>query len=126
VPTERKVGTLSSDQESSPLVRPYAVTGGRTRPRYQLAVEALVSTTPRGSAMTHGMNPEHQTICDLCLEIKSVAEVAALLSMPLGVARVLVGDMAEAGYVSVQQPGHAEGKPDLALLERVLVGLRNL
>jgi hypothetical protein len=117
---------LSSDHESSPLVRPYAVTGGRTRPRYELAVEALVTTTPRGTAVTYGMVPEHQAICDMCLEIKSVAEVAALLSMPLGVTRVLVGDMAEAGLVSVQQPGHAEGKPDIALLERVLVGLRNL
>jgi hypothetical protein len=118
---------LSSDQgDSSPLVRPYAVTGGRTRPRYQLAIEALVTTTTRGRSATFGLVPEQRSICDLCTEIKSVAEIAALLKMPLGVTRVIVGDLAESGLVSVDQPGASEGQPDLALLERVLIGLRNL
>ena len=118
---------VSSGHDSSPLVRPYAMTGGRTRPRYQLAIEALVSTTARGRSSAFGLVPEHRSICDLCIDMKSVAEIAALLRMPLGVARVLVGDMAESGLVSVQQPGSAEGgQPDLALLERVLLGLRNL
>jgi hypothetical protein len=118
---------LSSDHdESSPLVRPYAVTGGRTRPRYQLAIEALVTTTARGRSTTFGLVPEQRSICDLCAEIKSVAEIAALLKMPLGVARVIVGDLAEGGLVTVDQPGSNDGLPDLALLERVLIGLRNL
>jgi len=48
------------------------------------------------------------------------------MRMPLGVARVMVGDMAEAGLIAVHQSNTTEGKPDLALLERVLIGLRNL
>ncbi|HEY3869398.1 MAG TPA: DUF742 domain-containing protein [Actinocrinis sp.] len=107
-------------------MRPYAITGGRTRARYQLAIEALVSTTPRGRTSGYGLIPEHQRICDLCGQVKSVAEIAALMRMPLGVARVMVGDMAEAGLIAVHQPETNEGKPDLALLERVLIGLRNL
>ncbi len=79
-----------------PLVRPYAMTGGRTRPRYQLAIEALVSTTADPAHLAT-LLPEHQRICHLCREVKSVAEVSALLSMPLGVARILVADLAEAG-----------------------------
>ncbi len=71
----------------NPLVRPYAMTGGRTRPRYQLAIEALVSTTA-DPARLQGQLPEHQRICRLCQEIKSVAEISALLSIPLGVARI--------------------------------------
>jgi Protein of unknown function (DUF742) len=102
------------------------MTGGRTRARYQLAIEALVSTTPRGRSAGYGLIPEHQRICDLCVEVKSLAEIAALMRMPLGVARVMVGDMAETGLIAVHQPSTAEGKPDLALLERVLPGLRNL
>ncbi|HET9169846.1 MAG TPA: DUF742 domain-containing protein [Actinospica sp.] len=102
------------------------MTGGRTRARYQLALEALVTTTPQGRNPGYGLMPEHQRICELCVEIKSLAEIAALMRMPLGVARVMVGDMAESGLIAVQQPGTAEGKPDLALLERVLLGLRNL
>jgi hypothetical protein len=46
--------------------------------------------------------------------------------MPLGVIRVLIGDMSDAGLVTVQQPGENDGQPNLALLERVLIGLRNL
>ncbi|MER6096849.1 DUF742 domain-containing protein [Streptomyces sp. NPDC001728] len=112
----------------NPLVRPYAMTGGRTRPRYQLAIEALVSTTADPSRL-QGQLPEHQRICQLCFEIKSVAEISALLSIPLGVARILVADLAEAGLVAIHQPGGDEtagGQPDVTLLERVLSGLRKL
>jgi hypothetical protein len=104
------------------------MTGGRTRPRYQLAIEALISTTA-DPAQLMGLLPEHQRICHLCREVKSVAEVSALLSMPLGVARILVADLAEAGLVAIHQPGGDEsngGAPDVTLLERVLSGLRKL
>ncbi|MDT0322629.1 DUF742 domain-containing protein [Streptomyces millisiae] len=115
-------------EPQQPLVRPYAMTGGRTRPRYQLAIEALVSTTA-DPVQLQGQLPEHQRICQLCYEVKSVAEVSALLSLPLGVARILVADLAEAGLVAIHQPGHdgdPGGQPDVTLLERVLSGLRKL
>ncbi|MEU9699654.1 DUF742 domain-containing protein [Streptomyces sp. NPDC014870] len=118
----------SQSGNNNPLVRPYAMTGGRTRPRYQLAIEALVSTTADPSRL-QGQLPEHQRICRLCFEIKSVAEISALLSIPLGVARILVADLAEAGLVAIHQPGGDEaagGQPDVTLLERVLSGLRKL
>ncbi|MFC9792565.1 DUF742 domain-containing protein [Streptomyces sp. NPDC057695] len=121
-------GSSSSGGAHNPLVRPYAMTGGRTRPRYQLAIEALVSTTADPSRL-QGQLPEHQRICRLCFEIKSVAEISALLSIPLGVARILVADLAEAGLVAIHQPGGDEaagGQPDVTLLERVLSGLRKL
>ncbi|WP_329311892.1 DUF742 domain-containing protein [Streptomyces sp. NBC_01262] len=114
--------------DGAPLVRPYAMTGGRTRPRYQLAIEALVSTTAE-PAQLRGQLPEHQRICILCKDIKSVAEISALLTIPLGVARILVADLAEAGLVAIHQPGGDEaagGQPDVTLLERVLSGLRKL
>lgn len=63
------------DEGDQPLVRPYAMTGGRTRPRYQLAIEALISTTADPAALM-GLLPEHQRICHLCREVKSVAEVS--------------------------------------------------
>jgi hypothetical protein len=116
-----------SEQES--LIRPYAMTGGRTKPRYQLALEALVSTSAHPDRIAE-LLPEHQRICDLCMELKSVAEVSALLHMPLGVARILVADLAEAGLVAIHQPAaagdDADGQPDVTLLERVLSGLRKL
>ncbi|WP_438485701.1 DUF742 domain-containing protein [Streptomyces sp. S186] len=127
-PRPRPEPTAPTGGAHNPLVRPYAMTGGRTRPRYQLAIEALVSTTA-DPAKLQGQLPEHQRICHLCREIKSVAEISALLSIPLGVARILVADLAEAGLVAIHQPGGDEtagGQPDVTLLERVLSGLRKL
>jgi uncharacterized protein DUF742 len=117
---------VGSDDGPSPFVRPYAVTGGRTESHARLAIEALVTTTDRGWRAMHTLVPEYEQVCQLCTEFKSVAEIAALLNMPLGVAGVIVGDLAEGGLVAVQQTGTQEGAPDLALLERVLIGLRNL
>ena len=117
-----------AEPDEEPLIRPYAMTGGRTRPRYQLAIEALVSTTAAPERVVT-LLPEHQRICNLCLDIKSVAEISALLSMPLGVARILVADLAESGLVAIHQPaagGESGGTPDVTLLERVLSGLRKL
>ncbi|NYI06570.1 DUF742 domain-containing protein [Allostreptomyces psammosilenae] len=114
------------EDDGEPLVRPYAMTGGRTRPRYQLAIEALVQTTGQAQGVS-GLLPEHQQICRLCQDVKSVAEISALLTIPLGVARILVADLAEAGVVAIHQPGGADaGQPDVTLLERVLSGLRKL
>ncbi|WP_217577132.1 DUF742 domain-containing protein, partial [Streptomyces sp. GbtcB7] len=70
-----------------------------------------------------GQLPVHQRICNLCREIKSVGEISALLSIPLGVARILVAVLAEAGLVAIHQPGgdvDAGGPPDVALLGRVV------
>ncbi|WP_346777092.1 DUF742 domain-containing protein [Streptomyces sp. HNM0575] len=117
---------MNEPDRSSPFVRPYAVTRGRTRARYEFALEALVSTAVGARQQRLKLPPEQRAICDLCVEIKSVAEVSALLGMPLGVARILVADLSVKGLVSVEQPGNVEGRPDVSLLERVLVGLRSL
>jgi hypothetical protein len=117
--------TVGPERGPSSFVRPYAVTGGRTKAHAQLAIEALVTTTARGRDTMYTLVPEYETVCRLCTEFKSVAEVAALLKMPLGVAGVIVGDLAEYGLVSVEAP-NADSVPDMQLLERVLIGLQNL
>jgi hypothetical protein len=114
-----------SRQEPGRLVRPYAMTGGRTRPAHDdLELETLVSTTALGETVT--LSLERRSIALLCRDILSVAEISARLDLPLGVARVLVGDMAEEGLVTVHRPASVGDRPDLALLERVLYGLRTI
>lgn len=109
------------------IVRPYAWTGGRTRPVYDLAIETLVSIGTAGRDPSRIPQYEHRAVAELCREPRSVAEVAALLTLPLGVARVLIGDMASQGTVVVHQTASTSGDvPDLALMERVLSGLRRL
>jgi len=116
---------LAADEGSS-LVRPYAVTGGRTKPRYQLQIEAMVAASHYEARDLSVLSPECQSILGFCRDWRSVAEISAVLRMPLGVARVLIGDMAVEGLVRVHQADHAHGRPDLNLLERVLSGLRKL
>ncbi|MGH9285683.1 MAG: DUF742 domain-containing protein [Acidimicrobiales bacterium] len=109
------------------LVRPYALTGGRTRTRFSdLAIEALVVTTSAAGGAPPAAALERRTIAELCMTPISVAEISAHLKVPLGVARVLVGDMAEDGLVQIRRPSSGDGRPDVALLERVLNGIRAL
>jgi hypothetical protein len=108
-------------------VRPYTWTRGRTKSGLDLAIETLVSTSQRGREQMGMLQVEHRAVAELCEQTRSVAEVAALLSLPLGVARVLLGDMAGLGVVTVHRTASSAGnKPDLALMERVLSGLRRL
>jgi hypothetical protein len=106
------------------LVRPYTVTQGRTQPRYQLEIEAMVAAAHYDMRDLQMLSPECQAILKFCRDWQSVAEISAVLQMPLGVARILVADMAVEGLVRIQQPNHAQGGPDVELLERVLSGLR--
>jgi hypothetical protein len=117
---------LDESVSTSPLVRPYAVTGGRTRPRYQLQLEAMVAASAYEPRDLSVLSPECQAILGFCRDWRSVAEISAVLRLPLGVARVLVADMAVDGLVRIHQTDHIEGRPDLNLLERVLSGLRKL
>jgi hypothetical protein len=108
-------------------VRPYTWTRGRTKSGLDLAIETLVSTSQRGRDQIGLLQVEHRSVAELCEQTRSVAEVAALMSLPLGVARVLLGDMAGLGIVTVHQTASSAGNvPDLALMERVLSGLRRL
>lgn len=120
------------EEPTGALVRPYAVTGGRTRPKVEIAIEALVETTVKGRASSRdGMSQgrEQQYIVTLCDgRLQSLAEISARMQLPLGVARVLVADMASDGMVAVHEPTSIDANDAVGteLLERVLSGLRKL
>ena len=102
-------------------VRPYVLTGGRTRPSRELRLETLLRSVA-GPAVEAG---ERGAVLSLCGRPRSVGEVAALTRMPLGVAQVLVGDLVTEGRLLVH--GDVAGEvPDLELMGRVLAGLRRL
>ncbi len=108
------------------LARPYSWTEGRTRPSVELAVEARVRTTNRALAMPQRRVSAMWTVTRLCHQPRSVAEIAAHLAVPLGVARVLVADMLGDGLVAVEATLTADAGADerRRLIERVLSGLR--
>lgn len=110
----------SAEDES--LVRPFVITGGRTRhATVHLRVESLVVAT--GAESTADLQFEHAAILAACPRPISVAEVAARIDVPLGVAQILVGDLADAGLVRVHE---ATPSATPALLLRMIDAVRAL
>ncbi|MFJ4541405.1 DUF742 domain-containing protein [Streptomyces tibetensis] len=127
----REQGSHWYDNEAGPLVRPYAMTGGRTRPgptgvRFDLI--ALVTLDPGAPGVDDApLGPEHRNLIDLCRpETQSVAELAAGADLPVGVVRVLLGDLLELGCVTVSRPVPPAQLPDERILREVIEGLRAL
>src|ERR1700760_823387 len=96
------------DEPTGALVRPYAVTRGRTRPKLDIALEALVETTVRGRSVNsnrvgQGQGSEHQYITAMCDggRVQSLAEIAARMQLPLGVAPGGVAGIGTGGPVAV-------------------------
>lgn len=108
------------------LVRPYALTGGRTRTSVgDLSIETMVVSTEKGIGAAD-LRHEARDIVVLCQQPMSLAEVSAHVGVPLGVARVLVGDLLANGHVHVQRTTVVDARPDVDLLARVLEGLQAL
>ncbi|MBT1187058.1 DUF742 domain-containing protein [Streptomyces sp. CJ_13] len=113
-------------------VRPYSLTGGRTRFTQVLHVETFVAalepkaSEPQPAEGKGDRMPEMPAIVEVCRRMRTIAEISALLKLPLGVVRVLVSDLADQGRIRVYGTGHGAGRPERALLERVLGGLRRL
>ena len=110
------------------LVRPYILTSGRTEARIALALEAPIKTLEFGPAPRWPGSDVRAKILMLGVEGPSVAEIAARLSLPLGVARVLIGDLVTQGYVQVQDTLAETSTTDerRELIGRTLRGLRAL
>lgn len=107
-------------------VRPYAITGGRTRARTEIGLETILVRTAAGDVRAERMAMERGDILRLCRTPSSLAEVSAHLHIPLGVARVLAGDLCDEGFLDFNREHAAGGRPSLRLLERVFDGLQAL
>jgi hypothetical protein len=117
------------DGPATTMARPYVRTGGRAGTTYDLRLETMLSTTRMGAArLTEpAMTIDHQLICELCRAPTSVAEIAAHLQAPLGVARVLIGDALTAHLLTLHEVAReADGRPTVELMRRVYDGLRRL
>ena len=119
------------DDEAGPVVRPYAMTRGRTTSAAQhrldliaVVVAEVQADDPEGD---HSLSPEHVDIVDLCRDApQSVAELSSELDLPIGVVRVLVGDLVDAEFVHVNRPVPPAELPDESILRDVINGLRAL
>jgi hypothetical protein len=118
----------SSPAREASLVRPYTLTAGRTDTSVDLPLEAPVQTLQ--AALAHKWPPDDvkDKIVQLCVKSPSVAEISARLDLPLGVARVLVGDLVMSGYLRVHRTltDHSTRDERRELIGRTLRGLKAL
>jgi uncharacterized protein DUF742 len=110
------------------LIRPYTVTRGRTEPTCDIAMEAILTTTPRGKQEAPFAGMDKHRIASLCAgKALSLAEIASYTQVPLGVARVLVADMASEGLLALHDSVSPQDYGQwMDILEGVLHGLRKL
>jgi hypothetical protein len=129
--TDGQAGHHWFDDEAGPVVRPYAMTRGRTShaAQHRLDLIAVVVTEPGADDpdTDDALSPEHVEIVERCRDTpQTVAELAADLDLPVGVVRVLVGDLMDQEYVYVNRPVPPAELVDESILRDVINGLRAL
>ncbi len=115
-------------QDQPSLVRPYTLTAGRTDSRVSLPLEAPIEAVVSDKPRRWPANDVRAQICAMCGSSPSVAEIAARLSLPVGVARVLIGDLVSSGHLRVRTTLSDYSSVDerRQLIGRTLRGLRAL
>ncbi|MEV5983017.1 DUF742 domain-containing protein [Streptomyces sp. NPDC052114] len=120
------------DDDAGPVVRPYAMTRGRTTSPGQHRLDLIAVVVAESWAgdvreADQTLSPEHVDIVELCRDTpQSVAELAAELDLPIGVVRVLIGDLVDDELVHVTRPVPPAELPDESILRDVINGLRAL
>ena len=115
------------DQEAGPVVRPYALTRGRVRPRGEsFDLIDVVSATGAPATEMPWLGPEHRRILEACRRPAVVADVASDIDLALAVVRVLLGDLYQEGLITVLRPASEAPISDLSVMRNVLDGLKAL
>jgi Protein of unknown function (DUF742) len=116
------------DRNAGPVVRPYALTGGRTQPVTGAILDliAVVVAAGRADGDDLSLSPEHHQILGLCRGPTTVADVASAISLPVGVVRVLLADLIPQGQIKVMAQRQAAAQPSAGQLKEVLHALRSL
>ena len=115
------------DREAGPVVRPYALTKGRTLPsggaEFGL-IDVVIATSGRPPEHFRP-GPEHRRILSLCRRPIPVVDLTSEIDLPLGVVRVLLGDLTSEGMLRVLST-QKQPVTDQRLLRLVLDGLESL
>jgi hypothetical protein len=114
------------DRDAGPVVRPYALTGGLTRPSGQrFDLLDLVRAVRRSAGDLPQLSPEQAELLQRCQMPTTLVDLAADLDLPAGVIRILVSDLRERGLITIHRPQPA-GFSDLKILQEVVNGLRRI
>ena len=119
------VGEVWLDEAAGPLVRPYAVTGGRTKPDHR-DLEMLTVVVAIHADGGENVGAEHARLLEACEHPLAVAEVAARTGFPLTVAKILIGDLIDRDRIAICTEWESALTLDMNLMQKVLDGLRKL
>ncbi|GAB3877462.1 DUF742 domain-containing protein [Kibdelosporangium lantanae] len=114
------------DDEAGPLVRPYAMTRGRTTPANRDLDMITLVVAAKDEIDPLALDADYVTILQMCHRPMSVAEIAAHMDVPIVVVKVLLSDLLERGEVVARTPARNVKVPDMNLLQAVLDGVRRL
>ncbi|WP_433499091.1 DUF742 domain-containing protein [Sphaerimonospora sp. CA-214678] len=115
------------DEEAGQFVRLYALTGGRTRSSGDnFDLIAMVTATHDPTRDDSSIGPEQRRILEIADHGASVADIASEVDLPLGVVRVLLGDLHDLGLINVRSPVKVAPLPSERILKEVINGLRAL
>jgi hypothetical protein len=115
------------DHDAGPVVRPYAVTKGRTLSGSSVSfglIDVVVATGERPPEY-YRLGPEHRRILGICRRPMPIVDLTSEIDLPLGVVRVLLGDLTGDGLLRVVS-AQRQPVPDQRLLRMVLDGLQSL
>lgn len=115
------------DEEAGPVVRPYAMTGGRTRASSS-SFDLLAMAVATGVPVAPGahLGSEHRRLLNLVRRARPIVEIASDAGLPIGVIKVLLGDLLDQGLILVRSPLPAASMPPESLLKELISGLRAL
>ncbi|WP_033323882.1 DUF742 domain-containing protein [Actinomadura atramentaria] len=137
-------GSSWYDDAAGPVVRPYALTGGRTHydgaDVFDMVALVVTRDAPPDDAGETGPrpvppgapvplwspDPEHEMILEFCRTPLSVVEIASELELPLGVVRILLGDLLDRSLIEVRRPAPVARFPGERVLKEVIDGIRAL
>jgi Protein of unknown function (DUF742) len=117
------------DRNAGPVVRPYALTGGRTEQDDGRVLDLIAIVVAQDAGLWGGtadLTPEESLILGLCQRAVTVTDLASSSALPLGVVRILLADLIRQRRVTVLPPGRPADQPNTELLKEVLHGLRAL
>lgn len=118
------MSTQDNLEDPGDFVRPFVVTGGRTRSQVDgLRFETLVQSTGLAG---RDLRFEAGRVFELCQEAMAIAEVSAHLGMPTGTVKVVVGDLIQSGHVEIHRVVETSTSADVQLISRLIEGVRKL
>ncbi|RFS84265.1 DUF742 domain-containing protein [Actinomadura spongiicola] len=121
-PRERWIG-----QDAGPVVRPYAVTRGRTRPRgVVIDLVTILVATGRTPGEKVWLSREQRRLLELCRRPSTPADLASEIDLPFRVVQILLEDLYQYGLIEETAPAEQSDRPDPRILMRVLDELRRL